>query len=165
MRVSGMTRKIALLALLLTAACGSTPAVVTQAVEADPVPKAVPRTVVAPTPEPVTTFWEPSPVPTFRTPEAAMVYLASAWNRGDMTELKHVTDPAAREQLWNMHREATDLALQKCERRDVGDYECTFTHDYPVGYSGDRMAQGKAWVLVGPARRSGWYMTVYEGCG
>ena len=93
-----------------------------------------------------------------------MRYLASAWNRGDLVELKHVTDPAARQQLLDMHREAADLKLEKCVRQERGDYECTFTHGFPIGYK-HTSAVGRAGFLVGPARRSGWYMTVYEYCG
>jgi hypothetical protein len=106
----------------------------------------------------------PTPVPSFGTPEAAMGYLASAWNRGDLVELKHVTDPSARDQLLAMHREAADLRLEKCTRLEAGDYECTFTHGFPIGYK-HTAAVGHAGFLVGPARRSGWYMTVYEYCG
>jgi hypothetical protein len=94
-----------------------------------------------------------------------MVYLASAWNRGDLVELKHVTDPAARDQLNLMHREATNLKLDHCSKNaDAGDYECIFRHDYPAGYTGSR-TKGTAEFLVGPADRPGWYMTFFEGCG
>ena len=141
-------KRIALLALALTAACGGG---TTASVASSPTPV---RTA-SPT---------PAPIPSFGTPEAAMRYLASAWNRGDLTELKHVTDPAARDQLLGMHREAADLKLEKCTRREQGDYECTFTHGFPVGYQ-HATAVGHAGFLVGPARRSGWYMTVYEYCG
>ena len=155
-----MTKRIALVALALTAACGSAPTstVTTVAAAPSPTPSPSPAARVT-TPSPV-----PKPVPSFRTPEAAMRYLADAWNRGDLVELKHVTDPSARQQLLDMHREAADLRLEKCARRDPGDYECTFSHGFPIGYPHSR-PRGKAGFLVGPARRSGWYMTVYEYCG
>jgi hypothetical protein len=142
-------KRTAILVLALTAACGggSTSASLGS----------------SPTPEP-TASPTPAPIPSFGTPEAAMRYLASAWNRGDLTELKHVTDPAARQQLLDMHREAADLKLEKCVRQEAGDYECTFTHGFPIGYK-HTTAVGHAGFLVGPARRSGWYMTVYEYCG
>jgi hypothetical protein len=139
------------LAVALAAACGGATSSVSSA------PTATPTETPAAT-------RTPTPVPSFGTPEAAMRYLASAWNRGDLVELKHVTDPAAREQLLGMHREAADLRLESCARRGQGDYECTFTHGFPIGYK-HTTAVGHAGFLVGPARRSGWYMTVYEYCG
>jgi hypothetical protein len=100
----------------------------------------------------------------FDSPEAAMRYLASAWNRGDITSLKHVTDPAARDLLQDMHREAADLKLDRCEvNPGEGDYECYFTHGYPEGYT--KTGQGTARFRVGPADRPGWYMTYFEECG
>ncbi|MFN2539376.1 MAG: hypothetical protein ABR549_14675 [Mycobacteriales bacterium] len=151
-----MTTRIAVLALLLTAACGSAGTGGQTSVGSAPAP-----TTRASTPAPTRT---PAPIPSFSTPQAAMRYLASAWNRGDLTELKHVTDPSARQQLLDMHREATDLRLEKCVRLEAGDYDCTFSHAFPIGYPHHR-PRGKAGFLVGPARRSGWYMTVYEYCG
>jgi hypothetical protein len=142
-------KRTAILALALTAACGG--GTTTASLGSSPTP--------GPTASPT-----PAPIPSFGTPEAAMRYLASAWNRGDLTELKHVTDPAARQQLLDMHREAADLKLEKCVRQEAGDYECTFTHGFPIGYK-HTTAVGHAGFLVGPARRSGWYMTVYEYCG
>jgi len=101
-----------------------------------------------------------------------MRYLASAWNRGDLVELKHVTDPAARDELDGMHREATNLRLDHCElntspgeNHGVGDYTCYFRHDYPIGYAGPRQSRGSAVFTVGPADRPGWYMTYFERCG
>src|SRR5262249_14340726 len=45
----------------------------------------------------------------FDTPEAAMRYLAAAWNADDQVALRHVTDPSARDQLDGMHAEAANL--------------------------------------------------------
>ena len=94
-----------------------------------------------------------------------MRYLADAWNRLDLEALMHVTDPSARGELIAMHREATDLRLDHCSPNEgLGDYECYFTHDYPKGYQG-KTRNGTAEFTVGPARRSGWYMTAFESCG
>src|SRR3954463_9971557 len=46
------------------------------------------------------------PSPHFVTPEGAMRYLASAWNRRDYVRLCHVTTADARGQLNGMHTEA-----------------------------------------------------------
>jgi hypothetical protein len=94
-----------------------------------------------------------------------MRYLATAWNSGSITDLKHVTDPSARSQLVAMHSEATNLQLESCTRNEARqDYDCTFTHDFPPGYPHTH-AVGKAGFVVGPADRPGWYMTVFEYCG
>ena len=94
-----------------------------------------------------------------------MRYLADAWNRGDLVSLNHVTNPAARAQLNEMHSEATNLRLTRCEKNPAGDYTCHFAHDYPVGYQKPADAPGEAVFLVGPADTPGWYMTVFESCG
>jgi hypothetical protein len=94
-----------------------------------------------------------------------MTYLAAAWNRMDMTALKHVTDPQARQLLIDMYREAADLKLHHCSPREhMGDYECFFTHGFPKGYQ-TKSKLGSAEFTVGPADRPGWYMTVFVDCG
>jgi hypothetical protein len=120
--------------------------------------------------------------PHFDTPEAAMRYLADAWNRGDLVSLKHVTDPSARQQLDDMHEVAVNLRLDHCEKNPGGDYTCFFDHDYPAHASttvnmdsgemsgmdmpagGEASTGGHAVFLVGPADTPGWYMTVLESC-
>lgn len=122
-------------------------------------------TTAPPTSVATTTSTVPKP-PHFDTPEAAMAYLASAWNRNDLVELDHVTNPPARALLASMHSEAVNLRLNHCTRRQQGDYECFFDHDYPAGTS-TTLADGvgQAEFLVGPALTPGWYMTVFIGCG
>jgi hypothetical protein len=96
-----------------------------------------------------------------------MDYLAEAWNAKDLVALRHVTNPAARDQLNAMHAEATNLRLEHCDaRQGQGDYVCYFRHDYPVG-TPTTMAGGvgQAVFLVGPAQTPGWYMTVFQRCG
>ena len=99
----------------------------------------------------------------FSTPEAAMRYLAAAWNRNDKVALWHVTTPDGRDALDAMHDEAINLRLQKCTKNPAGDYTCEFTHDYPP--SMHRKGIGHATFIAGPAREHGWYMTVFVGCG
>lgn len=101
--------------------------------------------------------------PHFDTPEAAMTYLASAWNRGDLAELCQVTNPNARLLLLGMHREAVNLRLHACEKDEVGLYTCTFDHDYPKRMH--KKGVGHTFLQVAAADVPGWYMTVYEGCG
>lgn len=106
-----------------------------------------------------------------------MTYLADAWNRHDLTSLKRVTNPVARDALESMRIEAVNLRLDHCAYNTYRkDYDCHFTHDFPRGHVHDdpdhhgvgyaRAAKpGTAVFVVGPARRSGWYMTVLESCG
>jgi hypothetical protein len=101
--------------------------------------------------------------PHFDTPEDAMTYLASAWNRDDLADLCQVTNPNARLLLLEMHREAVHLRLSHCDKDSVGSYGCVFDHDYPKKLH--KNGVGHTWVAVAAADIPGWYMTVYEGCG
>ena len=107
--------------------------------------------------------------PHFGSPDAAMRYLAAAWNANDLVSLKHVTDPSARDELNNMHGVAINLRLNHCDHNPAGDYTCYFDHDYPPHASTTMVMQnaskpGEAVFLVGPAATPGWYMTVFESC-
>lgn len=108
--------------------------------------------------------------PHFDTPDAAMRYLAAAWNANDLVKLKHVTDPSARDQLNAMHGVAINLRLDHCDFNDGrGDYTCHFDHDFPPHASTTMAidhanAPGEAVFVVGPADTPGWYMTVFESC-
>ena len=99
----------------------------------------------------------------FYTPEAAMTYLASAWNRNDLAELCQVTNPNARFLLNGMHDEAVNLRLISCKNTGVGEYQCVFRHDYPKKMH--KKGTGRTWLQVGAADNPGYYMTVYEHCG
>jgi hypothetical protein len=80
--------------------------------------------------------------------------------------VNRVTDPSAREQLWNMHREATHLKLVRCTYdASTRDYQCQFSHEYPIGYPGETSHLGEAYFRAAAASRTGWYMTYYEHCG
>jgi hypothetical protein len=107
--------------------------------------------------------------PHFSTPESAMRYLAAAWNSDDITALKHVTEPNARLLLLGMKREAVNLRLDHCEKRDGGngDYLCHFTHDYPTAYPKKLRegTHGTSEFIAAPSASVGWYMFQYEGCG
>jgi hypothetical protein len=108
----------------------------------------------------------PAPaVPHFATPQGAMRYLASAYNRIDMVELKHVTTPQGRAALLDMRPLAVNLQLLGCKANSGrGDYDCTFSHDYPAAMH--KPGKGSPAIFtVAPADRVGWYMTVLESCG
>ena len=99
----------------------------------------------------------------FDTPEAAMTYLASAWNRNDLAELCQVTNPNARFELQQMHHEAVNLRLVSCMSIAPASYTCKFRHDYPAHMH--KSGTGHAVFDVGAADNPGYYMTVFEGCG
>ncbi len=99
----------------------------------------------------------------FKSPEAAMRYLASAYNRGDVAALKKVTTPRARRELLEMRAIATDLSLRNCAHSSDGTASCEFDHGYPKAMSAH--THGEAHFKVAPARKYGWYMTVMEDCG
>lgn len=152
-----MRRALVLVPLLLLAGCA-------RGQGADHL---VQSSVTFPSDAPIPTYSPTPPASSvhFDTPEAAMRYLAAAWNRGDVASLKHVTDPAARGRLNEMHSEATNLKLHHCTfTKARGDYECYFTHDFPAGYKSET-GHGTAEFTVGPADRPGWYMTYFVDCG
>jgi hypothetical protein len=126
-----------------------------------PVDKAPTETMPAPR------TYSPVPAPQaalFRTPEAAMRFLARAYNAHDDAALRKVTTPEARTALDAMRAEAPDLLLRWCTFREYqGDYECTFSHGFAA--SAHRTGRGRATFTVAPATKPGWYMTVLESCG
>lgn len=151
--------------VVMLAGCGGTDAPVRSA------PTLTPDATLA---APVSQEPQAPDVPHFDTPEAAMRYLAAAWNAMDIVKVKHVTTESARAALEVMRHEATDLVLKSCTYRPGGgDYSCTFTHGFPAGYRGhDASASyaqtdepGTATLDVGPADRSGWYATYIVECG
>ncbi len=158
-----MRTTLAAALLLATAACGQAP---TTTASADvpavdrPDPRPV-RVVFPPAPKPAP---KPAPRPVvrsvFRTPQAAMRYLARAYNAHDDVRLRHVTTADARHELDEMRAFATDLRLAHCDLNYGGDYTCTFSHGYRT-----KKGRGEATLTVAPARRPGWYATVVEGCG
>src|SRR5690348_12791216 len=106
-----MRLQVTLAACALAAACGGQSGSVSTVADptVSPSPSASPPPSESPSPSPLPTNSPMPPKasgPHFDTPEAAMRYLATAWNAMDMTSLKHVTDPNARQLLIDMYREA-----------------------------------------------------------
>jgi hypothetical protein len=110
----------------------------------------------------------PTPVPAprplhFATPQAAMRYLATAYNRNDLAALKHVTTPEARSNLLFMRPNADNLQLVGCTANPGrGDYLCGFTHGFPAATH--QAGTGQAHFTAAPADKVGWYMTVLNDC-
>ena len=101
--------------------------------------------------------------PHFGTPQAAMRYLAHAYNRDDVAALHYVTTPSSFSALIAMRSEAVDLQLKSCAPTGHGDYNCVFRHRYPrrmhdSGY-------GESDFIAAPAINPGWYMYLFEDCG
>lgn len=101
----------------------------------------------------------------FNTPQAAMRYLAHAYNHHDRAQLHAVTTPTAFRQLMAMRSEAVNLRLLSCvpSGSGRGDYVCTFRHDYPASLH--RSGHGSSRFLVAPALNPGWYMYKLLDCG
>jgi hypothetical protein len=101
--------------------------------------------------------------PHFGTPQAAMTYLAAAYNRYDVAALHHVTTPSSFKELMAMRSEAVNLQLKSCTPTGHGDYSCVFRHRYPKRMHNS--GYGASEMIAAPARNPGWYMYALAGCG
>lgn len=100
--------------------------------------------------------------PHFDTPQAAMTYLAAAYNSDDITALHHVTEPRAFSRLMRMRSDAVNLRLESCTANPHGDYTCYFRHDFPA--SEHKPGHGEAVFISAPALNPGWYMYQFQSC-
>ena len=109
--------------------------------------------------------------PHFATPDAAMTYLAAAWNDSDVRRIDYVTDPNGRTEMNAMAAQMVNLRFDHCAANPAGDYTCFFRHDItpstspttypnPAGYP-----PGEAVFTVAPAAGPGWYLTQVIHCG
>jgi hypothetical protein len=120
---------------------------------------------------PVDQVCSASGTPHFDTPQAAMAYLASAWNTNNVQELDYVTDPAGREQMDSMATLMVNLQFKSCTQNPAGDYTCYFTHDIATSSSATtypnplNFPPGEAVFTVAPAQTPGWYLTEVIHCG
>ena len=109
--------------------------------------------------------------PHFASPDAAMVYLAAAWNSGNVQEIDYVTDPAGRAQMDSMATLMVNLRFKSCTANQAGDYTCYFTHDIAASTSPTTYPNpggyppGEAVFTVAPADGPGWYLTQVVHCG
>jgi hypothetical protein len=101
--------------------------------------------------------------PHFTTPQAAMRYLAAAYNQDDTAALHTVTSREAFANLIAMRSEAVDLRLTYCTPTSHGDYECHFRHNYPA--SMHKSGHGTSEFVAAPALNPGWYMYQFLDCG
>lgn len=101
--------------------------------------------------------------PHFTTPQAAMTYLAAAYNNDDTAALHAVTTPQAFTALMSMRSSDTGLRLRSCTRNPHGDYTCSLRYGHPGGRHGPR--HETAMIIAAPAQNPGWYMYRFiEGC-
>jgi hypothetical protein len=146
----------------------------TAVVNAAPQPAAAPAAGRAPaTPAPAASPTAAAPAaatspatgstgPHFATPQAAMAYLAAAYNSDDTAALHVVTNAQSFTSLQSMRTTDTNLRLTSCRPTGHGDDECTFRYTY-VG-EGQHAARN-AMVTAAPALNPGWYMYRFiEGC-
>ncbi len=100
--------------------------------------------------------------PHFATPQAAMAYLAAAYNSDDTAALHAVTNAQSFTSLQSMRTTDTGLRLTSCRPTGHGDDECTFRYTYTG--EGEHAARN-AMVTAAPALNPGWYMYRFiEGC-
>jgi len=102
----------------------------------------------------------------FRTPEAAMRYLAKAWNCRDLAAVRHLTNPDSRNQMLAMATPTSRLSFSSCERFGTPGWrtwECTFDDVYPAGTT-DTERELHQIFTVKPARGPGFYVAV-DTCG
>ncbi len=100
--------------------------------------------------------------PHFDTPQAAMTYLAAAYNRNDTAALHKVTEPRAFRLLQTMRADAINLRLRYCSATPRGDYNCYFRHDFLPSLH--RSGHGEAQFIAAPALNPGWYMYRFITC-
>ncbi len=91
-----------------------------------------------------------------------MIYLADAYNAGDLTALHHVTEPRAFSRLMSMRSDAINLRLKYCTPNPRGDFTCYFRHDFPA--SEHKTGHGQAVFIAAPALNPGWYMYQFQSC-
>jgi hypothetical protein len=109
--------------------------------------------------------------PHFYTPQAAMTYLANAWNTGNVQQIDYVTDPNGRQELDSMASVMVNLRFKQCTPNPAGDYTCYFTHNLvrstsPTTYPNPmNYPPGEAVFTVAPAEAPGWYLTNVIHCG
>ncbi len=148
----------------VAAASGSPTPTTTAAPTTTPTPVSTPSPTSTSTPV-TTPTTKPTPLPPlFATPEAAMAYMARAFDQRDITALKKVTTPQSRQELFDMWPGQVHLRLSRCEKDgDSYAYVCFFPHDPPKGM--DPTSVPEAVMVVEPAARPGWYMSELSECG
>jgi hypothetical protein len=145
----------------VAAAAGQQSSAAAQGPVADTPPSATPAAAsTPPTSRPATASGYTRPH--FDTPQAAMRYLAAAYNAGDLTALHHVTEPRAFSRLMIMRSDAVNLRLKYCTPNPRGDYTCYFRHDFAA--SEHRSGHGEAVFIAAPALNPGWYMYQFRSC-
>lgn len=99
-----------------------------------------------------------------------MVYLATAWNSGDVQDIDYVTDPAGRQQMDSIAVQMVNLWFEHCSQNPAGDSTCFFTHDIAASDSSTTYLNpmdyppGEAVFTVAPADAPGRYLTAVILC-
>jgi hypothetical protein len=98
----------------------------------------------------------------FSTPQAAMSYLASASDHGNIAGIHHVTTPASFKEFMGMRPEFHNLRASSCKATGRGDYVCNLGYQYR---DGKHWENATAQVIVAPAVNPGWYLYTFVSCG
>jgi hypothetical protein len=114
------------------------------------------------------------PVPHFTTPDAAMRYLAGAYNSGDEAAIRHVTTPDSRTQFESERQWVQTFRFRECTANGAPAWDYTCVLDITAYVPGVNpnidattgvVVMDEVALLVGPAARTGYYVEANEGCG
>jgi hypothetical protein len=115
-----------------------------------------------------------SSAPHFTTPDAAMRYLAAAYNSGNEVAIRHVTTPDSRTQFESERQWVQTFRFRDCTANGAPtwDYNCVLdiTANVPgvppnIDATTGLVVMDEVALLVAPAARTGYYLESNEGCG
>jgi hypothetical protein len=101
--------------------------------------------------------------PDFTTAQAAMAYLAAAYNSDDTTAMHAVTTSQAFTALLAMHSSDVNLQLGSCAARAQGDYICSFRYTYTYTTASGQNSQARSAMVAPALNRSGAITAVPSG--
>jgi hypothetical protein len=112
--------------------------------------------------------------PHFATPDAAMRYLAAAYNSGDEVAIRHVTTPDSRSDFEAERQWVKTFSFRDCAAMGAPywTYNCTLdiTANMPgvnpnIDATTGLVVMDEVALEVAPAARTGYYVDAVEGCG
>jgi hypothetical protein len=156
----------------------SVPAVTVPTVASPPVASpsaiAVPTPTIPADPKVVHAAVSAAQPPHFATPDAAMRYLAAAYNSGNETAIRHVTTPDSRTQFEAERQWVKTFRFSDCTANGAPtwDYNCVLDiiANVPgvspnIDANTGLVVMDEVALLVAPAARTGYYVEANEGCG
>lgn len=138
-------------------------------------PASAPVSQPAPvTPVATTMATKTVPVPHFTTPDAAMRYLAAAYNSGNEAAIRHVTTPDSRGQFESERQWVKTFRFRDCTANGAPAWDYTCVLDIVANAPGvspnidattGAVVMDEVALLVAPAARTGYYLEANQGCG